>query len=541
MAVRAVVPMGRTLQRGSFTITYPPQAIDLTSCSVTAANVTGTCTGSAGSWAVSINKVQGVILTGSVSLISIDIAVKAPGSYSITFASPSFLDEAGIAVSIGLEPIVIVAGGTPTATRTATRVPATSTSTATQTVTATAVTPAGMNVTNLGAGSDHTCGVERVTGNAWCWGVNSSGQLGDGTSGYGGFGANRTAPVPVAGGRVFASLAVGAYHTCGLVAGTGRAWCWGYNASGQVGDGTSGDGYSGAERIVPVPVAGATAFASLVAGYGHTCGVEAGSGKAWCWGFNGYGQLGDGTSGNGGSSANRTAPVEVAGGRLFSSLAAGGQFTCGVEQATGKAWCWGWNDIGQMGDGTSINRTAPEAVAGERVFGSLVAGYMHTCGIETGTARAWCWGGNPFGGLGVGTSGNGSSTANQVEPVAVTGGKTFASLSAGHFHTCGVEQGTSKAWCWGYNSAGQVGDGASATSAYDFTANRTSPIAVTGQRMFASLVAGANHSCGVEQGTGKAWCWGYNGTGQLGDGTSGSPGDWTSANRTIPVAVIRRA
>ena len=464
-----------------------------------------------------------MVLTGSVSLVTIDIAVKAPGSYAITFASPSFLDDSGAAVTIGLEPIAMVAVGTPTWTTSPTLVPATTTTTPTATV----VTP-GMYVTNLGAGTGHSCGVERGTGKAWCWGWNSFGQIGDGTSGHGGFGADRTAPAPVAEGRIFTSLVAGDSHTCGLAT-SGTAYCWGYNQYGQVGDGASGDGGTGANRAAPVPVAGARSFASLVAGDSHTCGVEAGTGKAWCWGFNGYGQLGDGTSGNGGSSANRTAPVEVAGGRLFSSLAAGGQFTCGVEQATGKAWCWGGNDSGQMGDGTSINRTAPEAVAGERVFGSLVAGYMHTCGIETGTARAWCWGGNPFGGLGVGTSGNGSSTANQVEPVAVTGGKTFASLSAGHFHTCGVEQGTSKAWCWGYNSAGQVGDGASATSAYDFTANRTSPAAVTGESMFASLSAGHSHTCGVEQGTGKTWCWGSNGTGQLGDGTVN--------DHSLPVAV----
>ena len=467
MAVRAVIPTGRTLQRGSFTITYPPQAIDLTSCSVTAANVTGTCTGSDGAWSASINTVQGVVLTGSVSLVTIDIAVKAPGSYTITFASPSFLDDSGAAVTIGLDPIAMVAVGTPTWTTSPTLVPATTTTTPTATV----VTP-GMYVTNLGAGTGHSCGVERGTGKAWCWGWNSYGQIGDGTSGHGGFGADRTAPAPVAEGRI---------------------------------------------------------FTSLVAGDSHTCGVEAGTGKAWCWGFNGYGQLGDGTSGNGGSSANRTAPVEVADGRLFSSLTAGGQFTCGVEQATGKAWCWGWNDSGQLGDGTSINQTAPVAVAAGKAFESLAAGYMHICGIETGTRLAWCWGGNPFGGLGHGTSGNGSSTANRGEPVAVTGGKTFASLSAGHFHTCGVEQGTGKAWCWGYNASGQVGDGASATSAYDFTANRTSPVAVSGDKVFASLAAGHSHTCGVESGTGKGWCWGSNATGQLGDGTVN--------DHSLPVAV----
>ncbi|NBQ33562.1 MAG: hypothetical protein EBU21_16700, partial [Proteobacteria bacterium] len=198
----------------------------MTSCSVTAANVTGTCTGGAGAWSVSINKVQGVVLTGAVSLVSIDIAVKAPGSYTITFTSPAFLDDAGAAVTVGLDPITMVAAGTATSTPTATPVPAN----LTRTATATATVPGGDVYRSLAAGQYHTCGLT-TDGTAYCWGKESL--VGDETSG-----TDRLVPVAVSGGLTFTTLVARNYHTCGLATG-GTAYCWGGNYSGQLGDGTS--------------------------------------------------------------------------------------------------------------------------------------------------------------------------------------------------------------------------------------------------------------------------------------------------------------
>jgi len=373
---------------------------------------------------------------------------------------------------------------------------------------------------SLVAGEFHTCGVEGRTGKVWCWGSNSTGQLGDGTSGNGNWSdsANRSAPVAVSGGRVFASLAAGSDHTCGLEAGTDKAWCWGGNGYGQLGDGTSGSPthWNDADQSAPVAVTGGRVFSSLVAGGAKTCGLDAGTGKAWCWGANGGGQLGDGTTGT-----DRSAPVAVTGGRVFASLVAGGGHNCGVVAGTGKAWCWGDNYFGQLGDGTTGGSSVPMAVTGGRVFASLVAGEFHTCGLEADTGKAWCWGENGAGQLGDGTTGGSSA------PVGVSGGRVFASLAAGWSHTCGVEAGSGKAWCWGGNGQGQLGDGTSGD--WTSAANRTAPVAVTGGRVFVSLVAGMYHTCGVESGTFKAWCWGGN-NGQLGDGTSGTA-------RTAPVAV----
>lgn len=150
---------------------------------------------------------------------------------------------------------------------------------------------------------------------------------------------------------MFTSIAVGTAHTCGLVA-SGEAYCWGQNTSGQIGDGTSG---ATANRLVPTLVVGGHQFRSLAGGGGHTCGVEVG-GSAYCWGANGYGQIGDGTSGvDGNASADRFTPVSVAGNITFASLVANYYHSCGIS-TNGVAYCWGANRVSEVGDGTTGTR-----------------------------------------------------------------------------------------------------------------------------------------------------------------------------------------
>ncbi|MDP3775419.1 MAG: IPT/TIG domain-containing protein, partial [Gemmatimonadales bacterium] len=134
------------------------------------------------------------------------------------------------------------------------------------------------------------------------------------------------------------SLTAGGGHTCGLTSG-GAAYCWGGNGSGQLGDGST------TQRPTPVAVAGGITFASLAPGGGRTCGVTSG-GAGYCWGVNSDGQLGDG------STTQRSTPVAVAGGLTFASLTAGGGHTCGVTSG-GAAYCWGVNFQGQLGDGST--------------------------------------------------------------------------------------------------------------------------------------------------------------------------------------------
>jgi alpha-tubulin suppressor-like RCC1 family protein len=221
--------------------------------------------------------------------------------------------------------------------------------------------------------------------------------------------------------------------------------------------------------------------------------------------------LGDGTN------VNRIGPVAVVGGVRFVELTAGGSHTCG-RTATGAAYCWGANGQGELGDGTKMPKGAPVAVAGGLHFVELSAlGYVHTCG-RTRDGRAFCWGGNQQGQLGD------STPPDQTTPTAVAGGHRFVELSAGNYHTCG-RTAAGLAFCWGGSNNGERGDGAFASAAV------SSPVAVVGGLRFVELRAGGGHTCGRTR-EGAVFCWGWNGHGELGDGS-------TTAS-LAPVQVIPR-
>jgi alpha-tubulin suppressor-like RCC1 family protein len=277
----------------------------------------------------------------------------------------------------------------------------------------------GITFSMLAGGNGHTCGLAQDA-TAWCWGRNANGQIGDGTS------SQRSQPVRVVGNRAFSSLALGFSHSCG-VAPDGSAWCWGSNSAGQLGDGTL------AQRLEPVQVVGGQSFDSIAVGNSHACGL-ARDGSAWCWGSNSSGQLGDGTT------TARSTPGIVAGGLSFVALTAGASFTCGLT-AAGGAWCWG-----------SISSKVPVAIGGGNVFVALKAGVTGTfwCGL-TVVGATLCWGSNDLGQLGDGTR------VNRFEPTAVTGTSTFSALALGFSHGCGLAASGAVS-CWGNNTSGQLGD-----------------------------------------------------------------------------------
>jgi alpha-tubulin suppressor-like RCC1 family protein len=297
----------------------------------------------------------------------------------------------------------------------------------------------GLRFVQVSAGARHACGVT-VVNRAYCWGPNSFGQLGDGTT------TDSPVPVPVAGGLRFVEVSASGNgdHTCGVTPGN-RAYCWGSNFDGQVGDGTTGN-----LRSVPVAVAGGLRFREVRAGGGHTCGVTTGH-RAYCWGNNVYGQLGNGSIDDGPQVVFHPTPVAVVGGLHFNEIAPGTLHTCAL-QPDNLAWCWGTNGFGALGDGTTTDHFTPVAVAGQLRFRQVSAGQnFHTCGVATGNL-AYCWGTNFSGELGDGT------TTTRLAPVPVAGGLQFRQVSAGTNHTCGVTTGN-VAYCWGLNDFGQLGDG----------------------------------------------------------------------------------
>jgi len=283
--------------------------------------------------------------------------------------------------------------------------------------------------------------------------------------------------------------------------------------AGAVGQGgatvtAAAEGFSAAASITATVVS----FTSVTTGAYHSCGL-ASDGSAYCWGYNDDGELGDGTY------VNSNTPVPVSGGLQFTALSAGDIHTCGLV-AGGAAYCWGEGDDGRLGNGSFDNRTAPVPVASGLSFASLSAGGTMTCGLTTAGA-AYCWGANFDGQVG-----DGSTTARST-PVAVAGGQTFTALSAGGLHVCAVATGGA-AWCWGNNFSGQLGNGT--------TTFRNTPAAVSGALTFASVTAGGSrnsgqaHTCGVTT-AGAAHCWGNGTSGQLGDGSS------STINRLLPTTV----
>ncbi len=371
----------------------------------------------------------------------------------------------------------------------------------------------------VSAGGNHACarlGSSRIV----CWGNNERGQLGDWST------TDRPLPVavPVQLTAVRQGEAGGA-HTCALLT-DGRVGCWGSNSTGQLGTGTT----DGVGTLVMVTAPGGEAdlgdIREITAGQTHTCALSSGGGVT-CWGSNFSGQLGDGTT----DDRAEPATVEAVGGggelSAVRQVVAGAFHTCALS-TTGRVSCWGANGSGQLGDGTTTNRTAPAAVldaAGDELTNvtHLSAGSFHTCAV-LGTGRIACWGNNFFGQLGDGT------TSDRTAPVTVIDGDGDGQLAggrqaaAGSFHTC-VLTNQNRVHCWGANFSGQLGDG-SATDA-----DRPVPV-VDGESQLSNIkeiASGANHACALTL-NGQVRCWGADSAGQLGHGAVG--------DSAVPVTVL---
>jgi alpha-tubulin suppressor-like RCC1 family protein len=331
-------------------------------------------------------------------------------------------------------------------------------------------------------GWDHSCGV--TAGNVgYCWGNNQAGQLGVGDK------TKRLTPAPLFGGLPFATVEAGNFNTCGVTT-ANRAYCWGRN----VPNGT---------RTRPTLVSSTLAFVQVSAGSNHFCGITT-SGAAYCRGANESGQLGDGTR------IERAQPVPVVGGLRFRQLSTSDYHTCGVTRDD-QAYCWGDNVFGQAGNGAAggdqaLSYTEPMRVAGDLRFKSVSAGTIFTCGI-TLAGRAYCWGSNLYGQLGDET------LIDRTRPTAVHGGHLFVQLDAGNSHVCGVTDDHG-GYCWGRGAEGQLGIGFLETVSHGMQPRR-----VLGSQRWRQIVAGGLHSCGVTMAS-VGWCWGNNQKGQLGDSTT---------------------
>ncbi len=245
---------------------------------------------------------------------------------------------------------------------------------------------------------------------------------------------------------------------------------------------------------------GCSGIFKISSGNGHTCLISE-QRYLYCWGMNG-GQIGDGTQ----DDRNVPTLVQSLPGVTFAHVGPGGGATCAVD-SLGALWCWGSNELGQLGNGTTVSSTTPVTVTGVsgRTFIKAYTAYRHSCAVEN-TGKTWCWGLNYFGQLG-----NGSTTDSTV-PVAVSlsTSAVITEMALGEHHTCAVAQ-NGLAYCWGVNYAGQLGNGTTVDSSIPVLVQKPSNIILN------QVAAGWSHSCAKDN-SGAIWCWGDNASGQLGTG-----------------------
>ncbi len=357
-------------------------------------------------------------------------------------------------------------------------------------------------VASMDAGGHHSCALN-TAGQAFCWGWNQGGQLGVPATP----GGASAVPVAVQTSARFTAVAASAWpgpqpaagagtgHSCGIATGGGLL-CWGENGQGQLGrEGT-------VATHVPAEVAGDRTWQVVSTGGRHTCGIT--TGQTYCWGLDDEGQVGAPTAdlcapGTGPGGPCARAPQRVAGGMTFTQISTGAAHTCALT-ADGAAYCWGRNDSGQLGNGTTTRADVPVAVLGGHTFVSISAGGAHTCARTVGWS-GYCWGAN-----GSFQLGNGTTTPATVPALANV---SSTSLQSGWAHNCfAADDGV--VYCWGANDHGQQGNSKLAPAPV--------PIGMGGGFRFTSVSTAGLHTCGVRAADGMALCWGDNDGGKLGFG-----------------------
>ena len=379
----------------------------------------------------------------------------------------------------------------------------------------------GSGVEEVAAGAGHSCAT--VAGNAYCWGYNGAGGLGDGTQ------IDRAEPVPVVGlGASVSAIAAGGFHTCAIV--QGKVLCWGYNSKGQLGNGTN------VSSVTPSAVLdeNGTPVSATIVATGHSFSCASDSSTVWCWGENTFGQIGSPVL------SESHVALQVLGLPLqgISAIATGDDFAC--AQGGNEVYCWGHNWTGALGDGTGLVMAPHDTTAMVTPAMQVALGGAHSCagtssgftcwdstfastdfsalsaisqvelgpwhGCAVANAAAYCWGYDYAGELGLGIL----VPNYMVNPVGVLHlDHNVAKISAGELHSCALVAGTTR--CWGDNEYSQLGDGTTVS-------RPTEDVVVGMDHDVSDITVGGYHSCAIQ--LSLLWCWGANWDGQLGDGST---------------------
>lgn len=363
-------------------------------------------------------------------------------------------------------------------------------------------------VVSIAAGVSHTCAAKE-DGTLYCWGANSSHQLGLGESDN----MSRDVPTLVPGISDVVQVELGNGHSCAVTA-AGQLYCWGFNDIGQVGNGSTSTEDQPTPDLVDL-----ADVAQVAVGFAHTCARTHG-GLVYCWGFNNAGELGQGNQ----DTDIHADPLEVSGIDDVIDIGAGNGHTCVVRDG-GAVYCWGFNNHSQVGNGDAVNQWSPVQVVGSGAT-QVALGDRHTCASLT-SGTVYCWGRNNQGQLGL----DDTTTRTTPTDLQLT---DMVSVAAGKYHSCAV-QSNGDSLCWGENSEAELGLGH--ISDYQATPVAT---AWSATPSMLNMALGYGHSCARDQ-EGRAACWGFNDIGQVGNDTSGSTAGCVAnggSMECLPVFVI---
>jgi len=325
----------------------------------------------------------------------------------------------------------------------------------------------------------------KLNSEAWSWGRNDFGQLGDNTV------IGKSSPVLVVGSHSFVEIAVSKYYFSFGRKSNGQVWAWGFNGQGQLGDNTR------TNKSSPILIVGNHSFIEIAGGYYHAIAKKR-NGEVWAWGYNWSGQLGDNTAL---SASSKSSPVLVVGNHSFIQAVSGNYHSMALK-SNGEVWTWGNNTSGELGDNTITAKSSPILIVGNHSF-IEIAGSSSFSYARKSNGQVWAWGNNYKGQLGNNTR------ISKSSPVLVVGNHSFVQIAEGNQH-CLARKSNGEVWGWGDNSQGQLGD--------NTKTSKSSPVLVVGSHSFISIKAGDVHSIALKA-NGEVWSWGVNWFGQLGDNT----------------------